>query len=365
MRGRGFFATFVAALIAVGLAALPAAADHVPGEGSRDFMSTAQAMFADPSQVTAADAITVGPDESDHLGIMTSPPGSFAAFPTNGPSFGMISTGDTDLMNDPNNEGSLSTSLGGLNTNEGNDLVGFSITFNAPAGANCLNADVKMLSEEFPEYVGSVFNDFAAASMNNTASPTVDTTTQDPSLPGNFLFDGSFPPNELEINTSQLVSAAAAAGTTYDGATPTLFTQTPVSSGASNTVRFWTGDLGDPAWDTTLFVDNVRIIAKDPCPSETKGPSLVKGVKAKVKGANAIISGQILPPAPGGKVFLTFLANGSPLKKVAKGKDKLNAQSKFSKKFKVPGGATRCMVKVNFKGDAGHFPSKAKKKFRC
>jgi hypothetical protein len=367
MKGRGFFATFVAALIAVGLAALPAAADHVPGEGSRDFMTTAQAMFADPAQVTGAEAIAVGPDESDHRGIMTSPAGSFAAFPTNGPSFGMISTGDTDLMNDPNNEGSLSTVLDGLNNNESppNDLVGFSITFNAPAGANCLNADVKMLSEEFPEYVGTQYNDFAGASINNPATPTVDVSTFDPSVPGNFLFDGSFPPNELEINTSQLVSAAAAAGTTYDGATPTLFTQVPVSPGASNTVRFWTGDVGDSVWDTTLFVDNILIIPKDPCPTETKGPSLVKGVKAKVKGGKAIISGQILPPAPGGKVFLTFFANGSPLRKVAKGKDKLNSQSKFSKKFKIPGGATRCMVKVNFKGDAGHFPSKAKKKFSC
>lgn len=53
------------------------------------------------------------------------------------------------------------------------------------------------------------------------------------------------------------------------------------------------------------------------------------------------------------------------MKKVAKGKDKLNGQSKFSKKFKVPGDSTKCMVKVNFKGDAGHFPSKGKKKFSC
>jgi hypothetical protein len=153
-------------MLVVGLSSLPASADHIPGEGSRDFLTTARAMFADPAQVTAADSIPgTDPGDSDHLGIMASPPGSFASFPTNGPDFGMISTGDTDRMNDPNAEQDLSTILTGQDTNAGEDLVGLSITFNAPAGANCLNADVKLLSEEFPEFVGSQFNDFAGASL--------------------------------------------------------------------------------------------------------------------------------------------------------------------------------------------------------
>jgi hypothetical protein len=349
----------------VGLSSLPAAANHVPGEGSRDFVTTARAMFADPSQVTAADSIPggAGPTDSDHLGIMTSPAGSFASFPTSGPDFGMISTGDTDKMNDPNAEENLSTTLSGQNTNAGQDLVGLSVTFNVPAGANCLNADVKMLSDEFPEFVGTQFNDFAAASMNNAATPTVSGT--DPSLPGNFLFDGSTPPNELEINTSQLVSAANAGGTTYDGATPTLLTQTPVTPGASNTVRLWTGDLGDSIYDTTLFVDNIRIFPKDPCPTETKGPSVVQGLKTKVKGNKATISGQILPPAVGAKVVIILFANGSPLKKVGKKSDTLNSESRFSKRFAVPRESTRCKVKVKFAGDPGHFASAGQKRFRC
>jgi hypothetical protein len=351
-------------MLVVGLSSLPASADHIPGEGSRDFLTTARAMFADPAQVTAADSIPgTDPGDSDHLGIMASPPGSFASFPTNGPDFGMISTGDTDRMNDPNAEQDLSTILTGQDTNAGEDLVGLSITFNAPAGANCLNADVKLLSEEFPEFVGSQFNDFAGASLNNPAVPTV--TGADASLPGNFLFDGSSPPGELEINTSQLVGAAEASGTTYDGATPTLLTQTAVTPGASNTLRLWTGDLGDSIYDTTLFVDNLRVFPKEPCPTETKGPSIVQGLRAKVRGFKAIITGQILPPAPGGQVLLTFLANGSPLKKAGKGKATLNANSEFKKRFRVPRESTKCMVRVRFKGDAGHFASAGKKKFRC
>jgi hypothetical protein len=357
-------AASAAILMVIGLSSLPATADHIPGEGSRDFPTTARAMFADPSLVTAADSIPgSGVGDSDHRGIMTSPPGSFANFPTSGADFGMISTGDTDRMNDPNAEPNLSTVLAGQNTNASQDLVGLSITFNAPPGANCLNADVKMLSEEFPEFVGSQFNDFAAASMNTATVPTVSGT--DPSLPGNFLFDGSTPPNELEINTSQLVSAAAASGTTYDGATPTLLTQTPVTPGASNTVRLWTGDLGDSIYDTTLFVDNIRVFAKEPCPTETKGPSVVQGLKTKVQGNKAIISGQILPPAVGAKVKIIFFANGSPLKKEGTKNDRLNSESRFSKRFSVPPDATRCKTKVKFAGDAGHFSSAGQKRFKC
>jgi hypothetical protein len=84
-----------------------------------------------------------------------------------------------------------------------------------------------------------------------------------------------------------------------------------------------------------------------------------------VKGNKAIISGQVLPAVPGGKVILTFFANGSALKKVAKGKDAMNGDGVYKKKFKVPGDSTRCMVKAVYKGDAFHLGSKAKKKFSC
>jgi hypothetical protein len=184
-------------------------------------------------------------------------------------------------------------------------------------------------------------------------------------LPGNFLFDGSVPPNELEINSSQLVTAEAASGTTYDGATPMLVTQTGVHAGFSNTLRLWTGDVGDSDFDTTVFVDNVRIFSKSPCPTETKGPSLVKKIKARVSGGKATVRGQILPTIQGAQVLLTFFANGSPMKRIAKRKDTLDSQSKFRKRFRVPSDSTRCKVKVNFKGDAGHFPSAGKKRFRC
>ena len=113
-------------------------------------------------------------------------------------------------------------------------------------------------SEEFPEYVGSQYNDFAIARVNNTTPPAVDTTTNTPVAPGNFLLDGFGA--QLTINNNFLVNLGNAAGTTYDGATPTLRAQTALAPGTpAQSVSFWVGDMGDSIYDTTLFVDNRKI----------------------------------------------------------------------------------------------------------
>jgi hypothetical protein len=90
------------------------------------------------------------------------------------------------------------------------------------------------------------------------------------------------------------------------------------------------------------------------------GQSSLQGLKANVTGNRAVISGHILPPAPGKQVALTFFANGSPLRKIAKKSATLNADSRFKKSFRVPTGSTRCRVKVAFEGAL-----LGKKTFRC
>jgi hypothetical protein len=354
---------FTAVSLAAGFAA-PTATAHEQNDEPGDPTTVAKAMFADPGIVAQAELAPDGDTgpQTDPRAVLSSSQG-MAGFPTHGADFGMISTGDAALAHQPNNSISTSTELGGLDTNAGEDLAGLMITFTAPAGANCMRIDVKLLSEEFPHYVGDDFNDFAAGNINNPAGPTV--SGSDPSLPGNFLFDGSAPPNELEINTSQLIGAEEASGTTYNGGTPILVAQTEVTPGAPNVLRLWAGDVGDSVLDTTVFIDNVRVFADSPCPTETKGPSLVKKIKAKVSRGKARIAGKVLPVSPGGKVSLTFFANGSALKKRGTKKATLNSKSKYRKRFKVPSEATRCKVKVSFQGDAAHFPSAGKKKFKC
>jgi hypothetical protein len=83
-------------------------------------------------------------------------------------------------------------------------------------------------------------------------------------------------------------------------------------------------------------------------------------LKVRTKGGRATISGRIQPPAPGEKVSLTFFANGSPHRKIAKKSDTLNTDSRFRKSFRVPADSTRCRIRVAFQGDAV-----GKKTFRC
>jgi hypothetical protein len=374
MRAKGPFTMFAAGLVAFALGTPSALADHhvVESGGTGVPLNVAKAMFADPSQVTAADEASDGATEVSHVSLAAWPQG-LAGFPTNGPDYGLISTGNTNGANDPNAEENKTTDhlggSGGLDgldeVNQGQDLGGIEINFNAPSlPSPCLQVDVKFLSDEFDEFIGSTFNDFAVARLDNTSPPTVSTGPSgfpEASAPGNFLLDPSGRP--ITVNGAYLVGDYDGS-TTYDNATPKLTAQTPVTPGP-RTLNFWVGDAGDSIYDTTLFVDNVRVIDQNPCPVATIGPSVFKKIKTKVKGNNAIISGQMLPAIQGAKVFLTFYANGSPLKKVAKGKDATNANGVYKKKFKVPGDSTRCMVKALFKGDAFHLKSKAKKKFSC
>jgi hypothetical protein len=124
-------------------------------------------------------------------------------------------------------------------------------------------------------------------------------------------------------------------------------------------------DTDDSATDFQLATPTPRpnsaTPTETPCaPGTTGGAPLLKGLKARVKGNRAIISGQVLPPAPGDTVALTFFANGSPLHKVAKKNAVLNADSKFKKRFRIPDESTRCKVKVAFHGS-----TLGQKKFRC
>jgi hypothetical protein len=90
------------------------------------------------------------------------------------------------------------------------------------------------------------------------------------------------------------------------------------------------------------------------------GGASVKDLKAKVRGGRAVIIGRIDPPAPGDKVSLTFFANGSPLRKIAKKSATLDDQSRFRKAFRIPAESSRCKVKVRFRG-----AMVGQKGFRC
>lgn len=105
--------------------------------------------------------------DSAGVGVSDSPLGTW--FPTEGSTFAILSTGLAAAASLPNDSGSRSTSLSGLNNNQGNDLVRLHLQLKVPSDINCASFDFAFYSEEFPEWVGSKFNDTFTAQLNNSS----------------------------------------------------------------------------------------------------------------------------------------------------------------------------------------------------
>lgn len=178
-------------------------------------------------------------------------------FPTNGPTFAILTTGNANLADDPNASGSSGVSLGGPNVRGNTDLDVsiLKLDLNVPAGNNCIRFDFAFFSEEFPEYVGSNVNDAFIAELdtsNWTTSGNVITA------PNNFAFGPGGAVISVNSSGPTAMNAGNAAGTTYDGATALLSAATPVTPGA-HTLYLSIFDQGDRVYDSAVFIDNLAV----------------------------------------------------------------------------------------------------------
>lgn len=179
---------------------------------------------------------------------------ALAGFPTDGPTFGILTSGDVNLADDANSSPDSGANLG--STARGAfDVSVLKIDLAVLATQNCLRVDFRFLSEEYPEFVGDQFNDAFIAELD-TSDWSVSGSTI--TAPNNFAFDSNG--DVVSINNSGVVSmtAANAAGTTYDGATPLLTAQTPVTEGA-HSVYLSIFDAGDQVFDSAVFLDNLTL----------------------------------------------------------------------------------------------------------
>jgi hypothetical protein len=184
---------------------------------------------------------------------------SLGGFPVQSDSFAVISTGGAANAFLPNLSNSLSTVLSGLNTSEPEDLVQLTLTLNVPPTSTHWAVNWKFFSEEFPEFVGSAFND---AFLIETPSSSFTLSGANITAPNNVAFDPSGA--LVTVNTTGAVGMTSgnAAGTTYDGATEKLTTVGLIPPGASTiTLVFSVMDLGDSIYDTTVFLDNFRFVS--------------------------------------------------------------------------------------------------------
>ncbi len=188
-------------------------------------------------------------------GVGTTP---LAGFPTNGSTFAILTTGDAALADQPNDD-----TGSGFDWGVDGAVIGTSAHDHqiaridlGPATGTCLAFDFRFLSEEFPEYVTSGFNDAFVAQLD-TWAVTADPAAQTVSAPGDFAA-GAGDVISVDASGPSAMTAAQAAGTTYDGATLPLVARKPVAQGSTHSLYLTIFDQGDGILDTAVFVDNLR-----------------------------------------------------------------------------------------------------------
>ena len=259
---RWFGARRVALTIAVGAGSLafvgPGAvgADTTTGVSAPDL---AAAMSGQSGLVTGATYVPLSSPQAvavsdDAVGGM----------PRDGATYAVLSSGGADLLTAPNNSGSSGVDLNGPNVRGSSDfdVTILRLDLQVPASHNCLSVDFRFLSEEYPEFVGSAFNDafLAEVMVAELDSSTWTTSGSEISAPDNFAFDPEG--NPITINAAGVTSmtAAEAAGTTYDGATPLLVASTPITPG-QHRLFLSIFDQGDQVYDSTVLLDHLRTYA--------------------------------------------------------------------------------------------------------
>jgi PKD repeat protein len=256
---------------------MPASASIVATSSASTLVA---AMTGPGANVTGASFVTV-PAGTPHA-VSTTP---LAGSPTNGPSFAILTTGDANLADTPNTSTGSGVDLGGGNVRGDTDfdVSILKVDLNVQPTANCLSFDFKFLSEEYPEYVGTQYNDAFIAEMDTSNWTTSGSTI---TAPNNFAFDAAN--HVVSVNAVGLggFSAANAAGTTYDGATQQLSAAKQVTPGA-HSLYLSIFDQGDHILDSAAFVDNLRVgWVPDPA-TQCKPGAVVKNFQLDLTPATA------------------------------------------------------------------------------
>jgi lysophospholipase L1-like esterase len=218
-----------------------------------DALALSHALASDTSWVTGAAFETRAGSTSTALVS-----GGLAGMPTGGAQAALLSTGDATIITSQNNSGGSGVNLGGpsVRGNSDFDVTILRVDLQVPATVNCLvGLDFRFLSEEYPEYVGSPYNDAFIAELDHTTWSTSGSTI---SAPDNFAFDPTGSPITVNAAGTTSMTAAQAEGTTFDGATPLLTAATPLTPGAHK-LYLSIFDQGDHILDSAVLVDNLRL----------------------------------------------------------------------------------------------------------
>jgi hypothetical protein len=287
------FALLVPAQALANITALPPETE--PGSA----ISAAKALMADESQLISAELPEYaygGPGAPSPLGlgsksILTEPPRELVGFPTSGETYAILSSGDVNTI------GSMLT-----NEEEGttfvfenhyppvppiergpnaNDWTVLKLNVNVPGGDNCLALDYRFLSEEYPEFVGSPFNDAFIAEIDSSSWKVEE--EGELFRPNDFAASPEGAPISVNGVGPTAMSPAESEGTYFDAATGLVTTKAPITPGA-HSIYLSIFDASDQYLDSAAFLDNLRFINES---AETCKPPVGKELAIPA------------PPAPG------------------------------------------------------------------
>ncbi|MGK0332890.1 MAG: hypothetical protein ACI89G_002989, partial [Minisyncoccia bacterium] len=257
-----------------------------------DALTLAKALTSDPALVVGASYLS-----RPSVAATAVSTDAFGSMPTNGDSFAVLSTGRAADVLAPNDIGYSGTDFEGGNYSGDTDLdvTVLKIDLAVPVGTNCLTLDFRFYSEEYPEYIGTIYNDAFIAELGDSTWTTAGSLI---SAPANFAFDPQG--QEISINASGVTSMTqeAAYGTTFDGATPLLSAGIKVDPGLQ-ALYLSIFDQGDHALDSTVILDNLTARNDSDClsgavPTQPAFDQLVFAGTYVTSGEGSTINGNAL-----------------------------------------------------------------------
>jgi hypothetical protein len=234
----------------------------IPVYASSTALAMANALFEDQALITGASYATIA--NSAQTAVFTS---ALTGFPKGGDAnFAVMSTGDTAAIPVPDSFANTDYAGGNIRGNSDYDVTILKIDFNVPAGKNCLTFQLRFLSEEYPNYVGSQYNDAFIAELDNSNWTTTDGVI---AAPNNFATVSGA---NVSVNSLPM-SAANGAGTAFDSA--------GFGTGGASTLGFLAAqsqltpghhslylsifDQSDRILDSAVFLDDLIINNSSSC----------------------------------------------------------------------------------------------------
>ena len=248
--------------LAIALAPAAAHADIIEYPLNPSATPLARAMAGNAPIVDRA-VFSALPPSARPAAVSTTP---LAGFPRTGSSFAILSTGNARLADDPNDDAGAGSQSRGPSIRGARDVVIMRIDLRIPRDANCLSFNFRFLTEEYPEFVGDIFNDAFIAELDR--STWTAGTKSDPTIraPRNFARDRAGNPIRINRAGVETMRRRNARGTTYDGATRLLRASTPITPGRHR-LYLSIFDQGDRIYDSAVFLDDLRANRRTPCRS--------------------------------------------------------------------------------------------------